>query len=305
MLSVRSVFFTFIMSAVLHGQSSVAAHHNADYLMHKEDGVRVVSAGIARTGGTLFYDIAGEYGYSVSMIPVNLSKYVNFASTVSSKSHIENEDDQESSDKGEEDGVDSGAEEDAAKVSTDPGDGSLSGATDAEPEKKVVLEEQREDTQNYKRWKIRRPANPLTESTGQDLENSHMPSYQSVMDLYQNAFSCAGANDVTGLRAILHEITSYGKSKAFLLEELRTIEKDNLLLYAVKHDAVDAVRYLLWEGSDYNVTDKNGETPLHIAVSSGNMEMINLISEMQRGINLEAEKGETTDDVELYTSSNK
>ncbi|WP_249548644.1 ankyrin repeat domain-containing protein [Anaplasma phagocytophilum] len=288
------------MSAILHGQAGVAAHYNADYLMHKGDGVRVVSAGIVRAGGALFYDIAGEYGYSVSMIPVNLSKDVNLASAVSSELYIENEDSQESSEKGEEAGVDGGAE----KVSTDTGDGSLSGATDVEPEKKIVLEGQEDNAQNYKRWKIRRPANPLTEAAGQDLENSHMPSYQSVMDLYQNAFSCAGANDVTGLRAILHEITSYGKSKAFLLEELRTTEKDNLLLYAVKHDAVDAVRYLLWEGSDYNVTDKNGETPLRIAVSSGSMEMINLISEMQRGINLEAEKG-VTDDVELYASSDK
>lgn len=130
-------------------------------------------------------------------------------------------------------------------------------------------------------WKYRRPAQPIIELGEHDGENSHLPNFYTAEEHYKNAFYCAGANDLTGLIAVLDTLVGMGAEPDFILEELRTMEGDNLLLYAVKGDAIDTTRYLLSLGSDVNVTDEDGNTPLQIAVSGGRADMINAISEIQ------------------------
>ncbi|MFV9838825.1 MAG: ankyrin repeat domain-containing protein [Aaplasma endosymbiont of Hyalomma asiaticum] len=132
-------------------------------------------------------------------------------------------------------------------------------------------------------WKHRRPAQPVIELGEHDGENSHLPNFYTAEEHYKNAFYCAGTNDLSGLIAVLDTLTRMGVEPDFVLEELRTIEGDNLLLHAVKNDAIDTTRYLLSKGSDVSVTDGDGNTPLQVAVAMGKTDIINAISEIQVG----------------------
>ena len=114
-----------------------------------------------------------------------------------------------------------------------------------------------------------------------DGENIHLPYVQSVEDLYKHAFYCAIANNVLGLHALIGELRTLGEELDFVLEELRTKDGDNLLLQAVKNGSIDVVRYLLSIGAEVDVADSQGNTPIDIAVSMGDIAIVNSIAEMQ------------------------
>nr|WP_240375119.1 ankyrin repeat domain-containing protein [Anaplasma marginale] len=91
--------------------------------------------------------------------------------------------------------------------------------------------------------------------------------------------------------AVVGELETMGKAPKFVLEEMRTKNGDNLLIYAVRHGAIDTVRYLLSNGADVSVKNDRGETPLSVAIDKGRVDMINAISEMQVGFSEEEQEG--------------
>ena len=123
-----------------------------------------------------------------------------------------------------------------------------------------------------------------------DGENAHLPGVLSVEDLYKQAFYCATVNNVVGLHALIGELRTFGEKLDFVLEELRTKDGNNLLLQAVKNGSIDVVRYLLSIGAEVDVADSSGDTPIDIAVSLGDITMVNSIAEMQ--VKFESEDGE-------------
>ena len=136
----------------------------------------------------------------------------------------------------------------------------------------------------------RRPVDPLLELEEYGEENSHLPSFQTMEELYKNAFYCVASNDLPGLMAVLRAVTLTGDSVKYVLEDLRTKDGDNLLIHAVKNNALDVVRYLLTLGVDIDVKNKSGDTPLSIAISTGNTEIINAIAEIKVQYNIGEEE---------------
>lgn len=136
----------------------------------------------------------------------------------------------------------------------------------------------------------RRQVDTVIELEEYGKENSHLPSFQTMEGLYKNAFYSVGANDHLGLMAVLRELAALGENVEYVLEDLRTKEGDNLLIHAVKSNAVDVVRYLISIGSNVDVTDANGDTPLNLAMARGNVEIINAIAEVTVQYDIENEE---------------
>ena len=185
--------------------------------------------------------------------------------------------------------------EDSVNVDEESDDASEMPVDHTGPEEIADYAENGEKSFGNKFWRHRRPAQPMIELGEHDGENSHLPNFYTAEEHYKNAFHCAGTNDLSGLIAVLDTLTRMGIEPDFVLEELRTIEGDNLLLHAVKNDAIDTTRYLLSKGSDVNVTDGDGNTPLQVAVATGKTDIINAISEMQVGMHDMDESGDTGD----------
>ncbi|WP_458693073.1 ankyrin repeat domain-containing protein AnkB [Anaplasma marginale] len=140
-------------------------------------------------------------------------------------------------------------------------------------------------------WPHRRAAHPYIETDAYNNDNMHLPRFYRAEDYYAHVFYCAKANDITGLLAVVGELETMGKAPKFVLEEMRTKNGDNLLIYAVRHGAIDTVRYLLSNGADVSVKNDRGETPLSVAIDKGRVDMINAISEMQVGFSEEEQEG--------------
>nr|AEF38434.1 AnkC [Anaplasma marginale] len=140
-------------------------------------------------------------------------------------------------------------------------------------------------------WPHRRAAHPYIETDAYNNDNMHLPRFHRAEDYYAHVFYCAKANDITGLLAVVDELAAMGKNQKFVMEEMRANNGDNLLIYAVRHGAIDTVRYLLSNGADVSVKNDRGETPLSVAIDKGRVDMINAISEMQVGFSEEEQEG--------------
>ncbi|MCU7611903.1 ankyrin repeat domain-containing protein [Anaplasma capra] len=134
-------------------------------------------------------------------------------------------------------------------------------------------------------WPYRRAVHPYIEITGTyNDNNSHLPRFYDAREYYAHVFYCAKSNNITGLMALVNELENLGKDLKFVLEGVRTKSGDNVLIYAIRHGAIDTVRYLLSNGANVMIKNNKGETPLSVAVASGRADMINAVSEMQVGL---------------------
>ena len=60
----------------------------------------------------------------------------------------------------------------------------------------------------------------------------------------------------------------------------QAVERQSELIRAVAESDAESVRALVADGADLNAADENGLTPLQVATSCGNREMVNLLLEM-------------------------
>ncbi|MGN7661530.1 MAG: ankyrin repeat domain-containing protein [Anaplasma sp.] len=139
-------------------------------------------------------------------------------------------------------------------------------------------------------WQHRRPIHPHIELREYNSSNAHLPRFRDLKERYRHVFYCAKSGNITGLMAVIDELESLGKGRKFVLEELLTKEGDNLLIFSVRNGALDTVRYLLSIGVNVEAKNAKGETPLSVAVDSGNIDMINAISEMKVGFDVTQEE---------------
>lgn len=95
-------------------------------------------------------------------------------------------------------------------------------------------------------------------------------------------------------------LTALGSGAIATLEYFKNIEKLDITEYIIKPDYLfgavrslnDAyVNYLLENGSDINVTNRYGDTPLHTAVTLRNIEMVKLLVEKGAKLNIKNPKG--------------
>ncbi|MGN7678811.1 MAG: ankyrin repeat domain-containing protein [Anaplasma sp.] len=136
----------------------------------------------------------------------------------------------------------------------------------------------------------RRPVHPHIELREYNSSNTHLPRFHNLKERYKHVFYCAKSSNITGLMAVIDELESLGEERKFILEELITKEGDNLLIFSVRNGALDTVRYLLSIGVNVEAKNAKGETPLSVAVDSGNIDMINAISEMKVGFDVKQEE---------------
>lgn len=140
-------------------------------------------------------------------------------------------------------------------------------------------------------WPHRRAAHPYIETDAYNNNNTHLPRFYRAEDYYAHVFHCAKMNNITGLLAVINELAVMGKDQQFVMEKMRAENGDNLLIHAVRHGAIDTVRYLLSNGADVGVKNDKGETPLSVAIDKGRVDVINAISEMQVGFSEEEQEG--------------
>ncbi|MDB1135201.1 ankyrin repeat domain-containing protein [Candidatus Anaplasma sp. TIGMIC] len=279
----RRVFFAVTLGVMLHGSYGNASNYfeGSGYdMMHSSEAVheQLQNSEVPNKEENLDYstDFSELDAYDEQIVAVESENGEKFEDEAQDPIGTEQGDDEDS-------------------LSGEPSDAAEGSTSDQVAPEVDVPDEQDEDPEEVgarpgKAWKHRRIAHPVIEiDDDRDGENSHIPNFHTFDALYKNAFHCAGSNNVQGLVAVLRELADLDKEPSFVLEKLRTKDGDNLLLYAVKHDAIDAVRFLLYMGSDVYVTNKSGETPLEIAVSNGKADMINVVTEMQVGLNVEKE----------------
>lgn len=100
-------------------------------------------------------------------------------------------------------------------------------------------------------------------------ENQHLPKRFNQDQFSSLLFTAVDDNSVAALKTLM------GQGADINCRE-NTLERTPLM-YAVVKNKVTAARYLLMKGAHVNVADKNGATPLHLAMGIGNYEMIKLL----------------------------
>ena len=112
-------------------------------------------------------------------------------------------------------------------------------------------------------------------------ENTHLPEAVFLKDYKKQLLYCIATNDIPGMRALIEKlrIIMNAESKTDALYAVNTVSGDSLLMFAVKQQKLDAVRFLLAEGSDPHQPNNEGITPLDIAIKDRRTDIINAITE--------------------------
>jgi len=99
--------------------------------------------------------------------------------------------------------------------------------------------------------------------------NSDLPRPFYLSDLKSWSFAAVGNNDIDLLRALLDN---------YNLLDIKNNDGEGLLSYAVLHDNVDIVRFLIKRGVNINEIDHNHTTPLMIAAKNNNIEIVKILT---------------------------
>lgn len=99
------------------------------------------------------------------------------------------------------------------------------------------------------------------------------------------------------VRVLVHRAPWTNASGDYSLETVninaKDKEGDSALMWAVKDDRADIVKFLLKEGADVNAGNTRGETPLMLAARNGQIDMVKLLLKEGADVNAKSIDGET------------
>lgn len=112
-----------------------------------------------------------------------------------------------------------------------------------------------------------------------DSLNEHLPTTIFTDDYSKQFFYCIKKGNLNCLRGVINKLEKIGLT---IQEILRFRNKlgDTPLIYAVKQDQIDIVRFLLLQGANPEVVDDNLKSPIDIAIERKQINIINAIAEM-------------------------
>lgn len=163
---------------------------------------------------------------------------------------------------------------------------------DTELSMSPLLEEKKEEQPNKinkedKKWtklnkEIKKEWNHKSKSIYKrqyDSLNEHLPKTIFTDDYSKQFFYCIKKGNLICLRGVINKLEKFGLT---IQEILRFRNKlgDTPLIYAVKQDQIDTVRFLLLQGADPRVVDNNFKYPIDIAIERKQINIINAIAEM-------------------------
>ncbi|MGL9717360.1 MAG: ankyrin repeat domain-containing protein [Wolbachia sp.] len=128
--------------------------------------------------------------------------------------------------------------------------------------------------------------------------NEHLPTTVFVDDYSKQLFYCIKKNNLVCLRGIISKLGKLGLTVQDVLR-FRNKFGDTPLIYAVKQDEVDIVRFLLLQGADPKVVNNSLQSPIDIAIKRGRVDMVNAIAEMTPRF-LEPKRIDNKESLEMY-----
>ncbi|NSM56781.1 ankyrin repeat domain-containing protein, partial [Wolbachia endosymbiont of Atemnus politus] len=131
-----------------------------------------------------------------------------------------------------------------------------------------------------------------------DNLNEHLPTTVFVDDYSKQLFYCIKKNNLVCLRGIISKLEKLGLTVQEVLK-FRNKFGDTPLIYAIKQDEVDIVRFLLLQGADPKVVNNSLQSPIDIAIKRGRIDMVNAIAEMIPCL-LEHKRIDNKESLEMY-----